>query len=38
LTLFEAAAKFGALKQVKAKYLRPVPLPFPGRTEEERLC
>jgi hypothetical protein len=38
LTLFEAAAGFRAVEQVKAKYLPPLPLPFPGKSEEEQLC
>jgi hypothetical protein len=38
LTLFEAAAHFRAVQQVKAKYLPPVALPASGKTEEERLC
>jgi hypothetical protein len=38
LTLFEAAAGFRAMRQVKARYLQPDPLPFPGKTEEEQLC
>jgi hypothetical protein len=38
LTLFEAAAGFRAVLQVKAKYQKPVSLPFPGKPEEEQLC
>jgi hypothetical protein len=36
--LFEAAAGFRAVQQVTEKYMKPVPPPFPGATEEERLC
>jgi hypothetical protein len=38
LTLFEAAAGFRAVRQVRARYQEPGPLPFPGRPEEEQLC
>jgi hypothetical protein len=40
LTLFETAAGFRAVQQVKDKYIKPAPLlvPVPGQTEEERLC
>jgi hypothetical protein len=38
LTLLQAAAGFRAVEQIKEMYVRPVPLDFPGKTEEERLC
>jgi hypothetical protein len=38
LTLFEAAAGFRAVQRIKEKYVSPVSLLFPGKTEEERLC
>jgi hypothetical protein len=37
-TLFETAAGFRAVQQVKTKYTGPVPMHIPGDTEEERLC
>jgi hypothetical protein len=36
--LFGTAAGFRAVRQVGAAYRKPVALPFPGATEEERLC
>jgi hypothetical protein len=38
LTLFEAAAGFRAVRQVRDKYLKPVSVSLPGKTEEEQLC
>jgi hypothetical protein len=38
LTLFEAAAVFHAVDRVRYPQGRPVPIYFPGKTEEERLC
>jgi hypothetical protein len=38
LTLFEAAAGFRAVQQTKERYVKPVPLSFLGKTDEERLC
>jgi hypothetical protein len=38
LTLFEAAAGFRAVRQIKAKYQQPAPRSFQGKPEEEHLC
>jgi hypothetical protein len=38
LTLFEAAAGFRAVRQVREKYVQPASVSFPGMTEDEQLC
>jgi hypothetical protein len=38
LTLFEAAAGFRAVRQVREKYVQPASVSFPGQTEDEQLC
>jgi hypothetical protein len=38
LDLFETAAGFRALQQIKDKHVKPVAVVFSGRTEEEQLC